>query len=126
MSSDTAAASSAAPPSSLAVLENALTRFSEGVTQLQQQSQVAQKRSSTATHTHTHSDAQAQHRSRSLSPLTRAADRLEIEFGALDACVKSHELQLKEYQKLVQMMEEIEREQGNKSGHTRAYEASSR
>jgi hypothetical protein len=45
--------------------------------------------------------------------------RLENEFAALDTCVKTHELQLKEYQKIKKMLEEIEREQGERCVQTK-------
>src|SRR4051812_33905625 len=39
-----------------------------------------------------------------------AQRRLELEFSALDTCVKSHELLIKEYRKLLQLLDEVERE----------------
>jgi len=78
---DSSSSGSTESDGSLTLLTNAVERFSSGVTHLQQQSQLAQK-------------------------------RLELEFASIDRCVDSHQSQLKEYQKLVNMMEEVEKEHG--------------
>ena len=41
--------------------------------------------------------------------------RLEAEFSSLDACVKTHEQQLKEFAKLGDMLKEVEKENGSRS-----------
>ena len=42
---------------------------------------------------------------------------LEVEFSSLDSCVKSHEAQLKEYVKLLAMLDELENQPKKRSGN---------
>lgn len=46
-------------------------------------------------------------------------NRLESEFSTLDECIKTHTQQLKEYQQLKKMLQELEQEQHQQGGKSK-------